>query len=81
MLTIRPQPLFFIAGSAARVVWNADERLTARIAYHRSSGNSSTGATCWIPALLTRMSTAPKRATAFSTIARIASGFVMSAPS
>ena len=30
-------------GSAARMAWNADERLIARIASHFSGGNSSTG--------------------------------------
>ena len=32
-------PADFIAGSAARAVWNADERLMARIASHFSAGN------------------------------------------
>src|SRR5215471_2600180 len=32
----------------------------AMMAFHLSAGNSSIGATCWMPALLTRMSTAPK---------------------
>ena len=49
----------FIFGSAARIAWKADDRLMAMIAFHLSMGNSSTGATCWMPALLQRMSTAP----------------------
>src|SRR5881394_3980329 len=61
MLTMRPQRFFFIAGSAARVAWKAEERLMAMIASHLSTGNSSTGATCWMPALFTSTSTAPKR--------------------
>ena len=45
--------------SARRVVWNTAVRLMAMIASHLSGGKLSTGATCWIPALLTRMSGAP----------------------
>jgi hypothetical protein len=41
------------------VVWKADERLIAMIWSHFSAGNSSIGATCWMPALFTRMSTRP----------------------
>ncbi len=58
---IRPQFFAFMPGTAARMVWNAADRLIAMIASHFSGGNSSIGATCWMPALLTRMSTAPKR--------------------
>ena len=43
------------------MVWKADERLMARIASHFAAGKSSIGATCWMPALLTRMSSRPKR--------------------
>ncbi|EWS64927.1 hypothetical protein Y695_01827 [Hydrogenophaga sp. T4] len=32
-------------GKASRVVWNAADRLIAMIAFHLSTGNSSTGAT------------------------------------
>ena len=60
-LTMRPKPWRFIAGSAWRMVWNAAVRLMARIASHFAAGNSSIGATCWMPALLTRMSMRPKR--------------------
>ena len=55
---IRPQPFAFIAGSARRMVWKAALRLSAMIRSHFSTGNWSTGATCWVPALLTRMSIA-----------------------
>ena len=48
-------------GSAWRMAWNAAERLSAITASQRSGGKSSTAATCWMPALLTRMSSAPKR--------------------
>src|SRR5581483_3613873 len=60
MLMMRPHLRRFMPGTAARVVWKADVRLMAMMASHCSMGNSSTGATCWMPALLTRMSTAPK---------------------
>ena len=66
-------------GTAARVAWKADERLIAMIASHFSGGNSSTGATCWIPALFTRISTAPKASSACRIMATISSGFDMSA--
>src|SRR5437868_14131886 len=55
VLTIRPQPFAFIPGSARRTVWKAALRFKARIRSHFSGGNSSIGATCWVPALLTRM--------------------------
>src|SRR5438132_530870 len=48
MLMIRPQRRLFIPGSAARVARNTEVRLIAMTASHRSGGNSSTGATCWI---------------------------------
>ena len=76
----RPQPRFFIPGSAARVAWKAEVRLIAMIASHFSMGNSSTGATCWMPALFTRMSTAPNSRSAVRTRSAISAGFVMSAP-
>ena len=78
---MRPQPFFFMPGSAARTVWNDDERLIARIASHLSGGKSSIGATCWMPALLTRTSTPPSSVVARFIIATIVSGFVMSAGS
>ena len=59
MLMTRPQFFWRIAGIASRVVWKAELRLIAMIASHFSTGKSSTGATCWMPALLTRMSTPP----------------------
>ena len=60
-LTMRPKRarLHFRQG-AARMAWNAAERLTARIASHLSGGKSSIGATCWMPALFTRMSQGPE---------------------
>ena len=66
-------------GTAARMAWNADERLMAMIWSHFSGGNSSIGDTCWMPALLTRMSTAPKAFSASRIMPAISSGFAMSA--
>ena len=42
-------------------------------------GTPRTGATCWMPALLTRMSTEPNASSASATMPAISSGFVMSA--
>ena len=74
VLMIRPQPLACIAGSARRVVWNAAVRLIAMIASHFSGGKFSTGATCWMPALLTRMSGGPSSSAQRVIIASIAAG-------
>jgi NTE family protein len=63
-LTILPQRRSRIPGTAALVAWKAAERLMPRTASHLSSGNSSTRATCWMPALLTRTSTAPSSSVA-----------------
>ena len=64
MLMMRPHCFAFILGSARRMVWNDAVRLSARIASHLAVGNSSIGATCWMPALLTSTSTAPNSAIA-----------------
>ena len=81
MLMMRPQPFDFIGGTASRVVWNEAERFSARIAFHFSTGNSSIGATNWMPALFTSTSTAPNSAIALPIIASMASVFDRSAPS
>src|SRR5919199_1914593 len=52
---MRPHLRRFMPGTAARMAWNAADRLIARIWSHFSGGKSSTGATYWMPALLTRM--------------------------
>ncbi|MBV8443580.1 MAG: 3-hydroxybutyrate dehydrogenase [Hyphomicrobiales bacterium] len=57
---MRPHFFAFMPGTAARIAWKADDRLMAMMASHFSIGNSSIGETCWMPALATRMSTAPK---------------------
>ncbi len=77
---MRPQLACFIFGSAMRVVWKAEDRLMAMIASQRSVGNSSIGATCWMPALLTSTSTRPKRDSAARTMSSICDGLLMSAP-
>ena len=76
---MRPNLFWRIDGSAARVVWNADERLMARIASHFSGGNCSSGATCWMPALLTRMSRRPNVSSVIAIISAIGAAFDMSA--
>src|SRR3954470_9567118 len=78
---IRPHFFCFMAGTASRVVWNAEERLIAMIASHFSAGKSSTGETCWMPALLTRMSGPPSSSAQRFIIRSISSGLDMSAPS
>jgi len=77
---MRPQLAACMAGSARRVVWKALDRLMARMASHLSTGKSSTLATCWMPALLTRMSMRPKRWAPKAIMASISSGRLMSAP-
>ena len=77
---MRPQFAARIAGIASRVVWKALLRLIAMIASHFSTGKSSTFATCWIPALLTRMSTRPNFEAANFIISSISAGLLMSAP-
>jgi hypothetical protein len=62
------------------MVWKAELRLMAMIASQRSTGKSSIGATCWMPALLTRMSTPPNSASQRRTMASISAGLLMSAP-
>src|SRR5471032_2101501 len=56
---MRPHFFAFMPGIAVRMAWKAAVRLIARMASHLSIGNSSSGATYWMPALLTRMSHEP----------------------
>src|SRR6516165_2317218 len=79
MLMMRPHLFLSIAGKARRVVWNADDRLMARIASHFSGGKSCNAATCWMPALLTRRSSRPDDCRGLSIISQIACGFDISA--
>src|SRR3974390_3524321 len=76
---IRPQPRFFMPGTAARMAWKADDRLMAMIAFHLSIGNSSIGETNWMPALLTSTSTEPKLFSPSATISAISGGLLISA--
>ena len=75
MLITLPHPAARISGRAAAVVWKADDRLIAMIASHFAAGKSGIAATCWMPALFTRISQAP----AFSISARQSSPLDMSA--
>ncbi len=79
MLMMRPQPFCFIAGSAARMVWNDALRLMAMMASHLSGGKFSTLATCWMPALFTRISIPPSVALVSATRSAISAGLLMSA--
>src|SRR5262245_4286399 len=54
-------------------------RENQRIAFHLSGGKSCSAATCWIPALLTRMSSRPDDCRIPSIISRMACGFDISA--
>ena len=76
---MRPKLFFRIPGKAARVVWNAEERLIARIASHFSIGNCSSGETCWMPALFTSTSMRPKVSRAVVIMSAMAGAFDMSA--
>src|SRR5580704_17849203 len=76
---MRPQLRFFMPGTAARMPWNADDRLIAMMASHFSTGNSSIGETNWMPALMTRTSTYPKAFSPRAIMPAISAGLVMSA--
>ena len=39
VVMIRPQPRLFMPGTAARIVWKAEDRLIPMIAFHLSTGN------------------------------------------
>ena len=71
MFRMRPQPRARMPGSARRVVWKAEVRLIAMMASQRSGGNSSTGATCWMPALLTSTSMRPSVRSAYAIMSAI----------
>src|SRR5215831_5739436 len=79
VLMMRPHLRAFMPGTAARTVWNADDRLMAMIWFHFSIGKSSIGSTCWTPALLTRMSTLPNVCSAVLIMAAISAALLMSA--
>ena len=55
------------AAGTALVVRKAPSRWMASIFFHSANGNSSSGWTIWMPALLTRMSTPPQAATTSAT--------------
>jgi hypothetical protein len=74
VVMIRPQLRLFMPGTAARIAWKAEERLIASIASHLSTGKSSMGETCWIPALLTSTSTPPNVFSASAIISAISPG-------
>ena len=59
MLMMRPHLRVFMPGTAARMVWNADDRLIAMIGIPFLDREILDRRTYWMPALLTRMSSAP----------------------
>src|SRR5262245_19763642 len=65
-MMLPPVPCSYIWRSAARVVRNAPSRWIASICFHLANSNWSRGATIWIPALLTRMSSRPNAAIALA---------------
>src|SRR5262245_24741686 len=65
-MMLPPVPSSYIWRSAARVVRNAPSRWIASICFHLANSNWSRGATIWIPALLTRMSSRPNAAIALA---------------
>jgi hypothetical protein len=64
-------------GVTARIAWNAEERLIAMTASHFSTGKSSIGETCWMPALLTSTSTRPNVFSASEIMLAISIGSAM----
>ncbi len=78
---IRPQPFAVMPGIAACMQWNGADRFSAITASHFSGGNSAMVAVCWMPALLTRMSSLPNAACVRCTRPAAPSGCMRSAPS
>ncbi len=76
---MRPHLRFFMPGTAARMVWNDDDRLMAMMASHFSIGKSSMFATCWMPALFTSTSSEPKFFSVVAIMSAISVGLLMSA--
>ena len=76
---MRPHLRFFMPGTAARIVWNEDDRLMAMTASHFATGKSSILAVNWMPALFTSTSSEPKVFSASATMSAISSGLLMSA--
>jgi len=66
--------------TAAFVAWKGADRQIWRMASHLSSGKSTTGATCWMPALLARMSRRANSASTPLTMAAHSAGLDTSAP-
>src|SRR5713101_4651154 len=77
-MMLPPLPCLYICRSAARVVRKAPSRWMASSCFHLAKGKSSSGATIWMPALLTRMSRRPKVLIAFAMPASTCSSEVTS---
>src|SRR4051794_23788329 len=59
--TSLPQPRSYIPGKRPRASRNGASSISRWMKPNRSGSNSSTGATCWMPALFTRMSACTSR--------------------
>src|SRR5215468_8274536 len=80
MLMIRPRPAGIMCSSASCVRTNAPPRFTSTARHHPAGGASHSGPTGpLMPALLTRMSTAPSRPRSSATAAAVARWSVTSA--
>ena len=76
---MRPQPFARIDGQKYLVSKKGAVSIRLMMNNHFSSGKSSIGETCWIPALLTRMSQRPKDSSTRSARARHPAALLRSA--
>src|SRR5689334_1529210 len=77
-MMLPPRPERCMCGSTARVVRKAPSRWMASIFFQSANGNSSSGCTIWMPALLTSTSTPSQARTTAATAAATCSSFVTS---
>src|ERR1700730_1895682 len=82
-MMLPPEPCLYIRCSTARVVRNAPSRWMLKSFFQSAKLKSSSGATIWMPALLTSTSTFPNCSTVRATPASTCCSFVtsMTAPS
>src|SRR5215467_4083331 len=77
-MMLPPEPCLYIRCSTARVVRNAPSRWMLKSFFQSANLNSSSGATIWMPALLTSTSTFPNCSTVRATPASTCCSFVTS---
>src|SRR5581483_2741192 len=77
-MMLPPRPEAYMRGRQARVVRKAPSRWIASSFFHSANGNSSSGWTIWMPALLTRMSTPPNASATAAMPASTAASLVTS---